>query len=185
MEFVLAMFGFGSLLLLAGVVGGDLTFQGATIPKIGRLPRFTLSLLGGGLIVTSGVLWALIALPGEGGEGPAPAVSAPGDAVTATVTRDLAPFHRQETLELFVDQRHVGTLTVDEDDPHGSLEITLPGSEVGYDAVLHARGPANEQSEFSGSGTLTTATSFRVRLDRSSTTVELVPVSQGLPAPGR
>lgn len=185
MEFVLAVFGFGALLLLAGIVGGDLTFRGATLPKLGTLPRFTLTTLGGGLIATSAVLWAAV-LPLDGdttdGVTTAPATAAPGttgapaaDGAVATVTRDLSPSHRQETLELFVDQRRVGELRLDAETPSASLKIPRPDEPVGYEAVMQARTHADDPLTQHGTGTLEPASAYRVLLNPASATVRLVP----------
>jgi hypothetical protein len=179
-EFVVAVFAFGSLLLLAGIVGGGLTYRGATLPKLGRLPRFTLTALGGALILASGLLW-LRSLSGNGTSGgpdPGPPSGDGKGAVTRTLVRELAPFHHSEQLDVFVDQRRVGSLEVNAGRPRATLRITL--SEAGthqYDTHLRARLPGGDPSQFTGSGVLETGTArrFRVLLNRSSATVEIVP----------
>jgi hypothetical protein len=182
MEFVVALFGFGALLLLIGILGGDLSFHGATVPKVGRLPRFTVTVLGVALIVTSGVLWALVSLPRDTSTTVTdrPESPAPGK-VTITVTHELlATVHRSEVLELFVDQSRVGTSTVTPEQRTATVEFTLPSpSEYGFDASIRAKTHANEDSRFTGSGTLdaTSARAFRVRINRSSAGVELVPIN--------
>ncbi len=186
MEFVVAVFAFGSLLLLAGVVGGDLTYRGATLPKLGRLPRFTLTAIGGVLVIASGLLWLRSFSGPETSTTPRPdrpAGSAGGAGgreatITLTLTRELPPFHHSERLDVFVDQRRAGSLEVSAERPLATLEITLQKEGAHqYDARLVARLPGGDPSEFSGSGVLETEKSrrFRVLLNRSSATVEVVP----------
>ncbi|MGH2732616.1 MAG: hypothetical protein ACRDJG_06735 [Actinomycetota bacterium] len=180
MEFVVAVFAFGSLLLLAGVVGGGLTYRGATLPKLGRLPRFTLTTIGGALVIASGLLWLRSFSGPETSTAPRPDRPA-GDreaTITLTLTRELPPFHHSERLDVFVDQRRVGSLEVGAERPLATIEITLQkGGAHQYDARLMARLPGGDPSEFSGSGVLETEKSrrFRVLLNRSSASVEIVP----------
>jgi hypothetical protein len=59
MQYVLAVFGFGALLLLVGLIGGDLKYGGATIPKVGAMPRFTTTIFGSGVLLLSLILFAV------------------------------------------------------------------------------------------------------------------------------
>lgn len=177
---MVAVFAFGSLLLLTGIVGGGLTYRGATLPRLGRLSRFTLTALGGALVIASGLLW-LRSLSGNGTLGGPDAGSPAGGgkgAVTLTLVRELPPFHHSEQLDVFVDQRPVGSLEVNAGRPLATLRIALrKGGTHQYDAHLRARLPGGDPSQFTGSGVLEidTARRFRVLLNRSSATVEIVP----------
>ena len=41
MQFAIAIFTIGVVLVLIELVGGDLFYRGLTVPKVGPLPRFT------------------------------------------------------------------------------------------------------------------------------------------------
>jgi hypothetical protein len=47
MQFAIAIFTIGAVLILIGLVGGDLSYRGLTVPKVGVLPRFTTTIAGG------------------------------------------------------------------------------------------------------------------------------------------
>jgi hypothetical protein len=180
MEFVVALFGFGALLLLIGIVGGDLTFQGATVPKVGRLPRFTVTVLGSALIVTSGLLWAMIALPQDKSATVTGRPDSPSTGkTTITVAHELlATAHRSETLTLFVDQRSVGSSTVTPERPTATFTFTVPSpGEYGFAASMLAKTHGNDDSRFTGSGTLDAkrVRAFRVHINLSSAGVDLIP----------
>ena len=155
MEFVVAVFGFGSLLLLLGIVGGDLTYRGVAVPRLGRLPRFTLTAIGSGLLVVSGLLWIRVS---PSPQQPGPRASSPSERVagtTITVTRELASFHRSEQLDLVVEQRRAGRIDVNAQRPQGTLDVNLKGVEAPrYDALLVATTPGGDRLEFAGSGVL-------------------------------
>ncbi len=59
MEFPIAVLGFGVLLLLVGLVGGDLSYSGFVVPKVGPLPRFTTTLTGLAFVLLSVVVYAV------------------------------------------------------------------------------------------------------------------------------
>jgi len=171
-----AVFGFGSLVLLAGIVGGDLRYGGASLPRLGRLPRFTLTALGGVLVVASGLMW-LRTLPDDAPPAAAPAAApAAGDDVV-TVTRALAAFHVAEELDVAVGQRPPVRLEVGSEQAVASVDLAVDGpGPHRYDARLVARLPGGDTGVFSGSGTvdLRQASRYRVELDRSNAGVRLV-----------
>jgi hypothetical protein len=178
MEFVVAVFGFGSLLLLLGIVGGDLKYRGVSVPRLGRLPRFTVTAIGSGLLVVSGLLWirASPSAPQPGAD-TNPASTGEGEG-TVTVIRELASFHVTEQLDLTVGQRRAGRIDLDGQRPQATLDVELRGGGPHqYDALLVATTPGGDRLEFGGSGVLeaTRSRRFLVTLNRSSASVEIVP----------
>lgn len=178
MEFVVAVFGFGSLLLLLGIVGGDLTYRGVTVPRLGRLPRFTLTAIGSGFLVVSGLLWMRATSPSPRPDAATSPASTGAAGATITVTRELASFHLSEQLELVVGQHRAGRIDVDARQPQAALDVNLgEGGTHQYDALLVATTPGGDRLEFAGSGVLDADRSqrFLVVLNRSSASVEIVP----------
>ena len=60
MQFAIAIFTIGAVLVLIGLVGGDLSYRGLTVPKVGPLPRFTTTITGGVFLAFS--LWDWLAI---------------------------------------------------------------------------------------------------------------------------
>lgn len=196
MDFVVAVFGFGSLLLLIGVLGGGLTVGGVKVPEVARRPRIAAGILGTGLMLASGGLWTFetfsgrqpgssptamsSAQPGhlERSPGWQPTSEKPSDKVLVTVHRELLLRHREERLDIAVEQRPLASVLVDRVAPSGSLELVLSGDGLHrYEAVLIARDDAGDEFVFHGRGALDTRQDrvFRARLDLGSAAVVLEP----------
>jgi hypothetical protein len=94
-EYVIAVFSFGSVLLLIGLIGGDLKAHGFEIPKVGALPRFTTTVLGSGVLLLSLILWA-VSMASENtaktsAQGPDPTQSQSASALPRSTRPDVQP----------------------------------------------------------------------------------------------
>lgn len=142
MEFPIAVLAFGGLLLLVGLVGGDLSYRGFVVPKVGPLPRFTTTLVGLGFIVLSVVVYALEVSVVNGRSGPEPVNAVVresvrpvepvepvdpvvAEAIVVTVVDQLGAGQFEEQVDLAVDGSYVGTLYIDEFTPVSSLELPV------------------------------------------------------------
>jgi hypothetical protein len=145
MEFAIAVFTLGAVLILIGLVGGDLSYRGLQVPKVGMLPRFTTTITGGVFLVVALSMWLLTEF-GHEASGTAAAASAvgPGGGGLAVETTELAPTTPDsspvtlritdqltrgvvaETITVRLDDEEVGTLECTADGPDDALELAVP-----------------------------------------------------------
>jgi hypothetical protein len=193
MDFVVAVFGFGSLLLLIAVLGGGLTAGGITVPPVRRTPRLTAGIVGSALMLVSGGLWAAETLrPEQAGvpsaagppSRPLPVEPSPGnDGVVSdspvVVRRELLLRHARERLDISINQRPAVSLMVDKARPSGSLHLVLAGEgPFRYEATLIWVDDQGEEGVFHGRGALDPRSggrTLRATLNFSSASVVLEP----------
>lgn len=193
MDFKVAVFTVGAGLALLGLFGAGGTILGIKVPTLSTGGRIVGGVLGLVLVLTSGALWAVESIhddvaqpspvaappapPGQGDVTAAPpaASASPGEHRIVEVHRSMLLRHREERLEISVDQNPPVTLVIDREAPSGSLELAVAGEGPHrFEAVLSAIDDAGDEFVFSGTGVLE-ARSLRVVLDRGSATVVLEP----------
>jgi hypothetical protein len=145
MELAAAAFTLGAVLILVGLVGGDLTWRGLQIPKVGRMPRFSTTVVGTAFLLIGLFIW-LVEVPVEALGDPTAsgtptnvptATGPPADGPTATGTPNdveyvtvtfydaLTEGAVTETIEVTVDGQAVGSLSADVYQPSASLPFGI------------------------------------------------------------
>jgi hypothetical protein len=174
--FAIAVFTTGAVLVLIGLVGGDLTYRGLHVPKVGVLPRFTTTITGGVFLVIGLAVWALqtfgMATPYQPvhderpvgvtteqvNTGPRqadpPASSRQDEPVTVSISDSLTDGAIEEHVEVAVDGQMVGTLSPDLDNTSDTLQFAVSKGRHTYSlqGVLVAADDGQEYS-FAGEGT--------------------------------
>jgi hypothetical protein len=167
MQFAIAIFTIGAVLILIGLVGGDLSYRGLTVPKVGVLPRFTTTVTGGIFLLFSLVVFVTAEFghdinpvaavqadvvgsgaggSGTSGSGPASGVSA----VTVQFNDQLTDGALQEVIQVNVDGQHVGTLQADVGSPNATIEFSA--DEGSHDYAMTGALQALDGSEYSLAG---------------------------------
>jgi hypothetical protein len=117
----LLLFGAGSLLLVAGLLGGGLEMRELKIPRVGRFAR-VLATGAGAMCILLGIG---MSTPPEAGPGDNVAKAAEGGPVHFTVRDQLGETQISEKVTVIVDGRRVGDLTVNADYPESEIEISV------------------------------------------------------------
>jgi hypothetical protein len=125
----LLAFVFGALLLFVAIIGGGFELRELKVPKVGWAPR-VVALVAGLIFVGIGVANNLQTVPSA--EAQPPVTSQPEQAKTDvspidfTITDQLGDAQVSERVAVEVDDRMVGTLTVDTVHPTASITVTVP-----------------------------------------------------------
>jgi hypothetical protein len=178
--FAIAVFTTGAVLVLIGLVGGDLTYRGLHVPKVGVLPRFTTTITGGIFLAIGLGVWAVQMFgtsapyqPADNGtrlgvtteqrtiagqqqstaSSDPSAESRQNEAVTVSISDSLTDGALEEHIDVAVDGQMVGTLTADVDNTSDTLEFAVSKGQHTYDlqGVLVAADDGQQYS-FSGDG---------------------------------
>jgi hypothetical protein len=168
MQFAIAIFTIGAVLVLIGLVGGDLSYRGLTVPKVGPLPRFTTTVTGGVFLAISLVVF----LTAEFGHlDPGPANDPVGsyqnnagqtqtdlsvvDAVTVELRDQLTDGALQEQIEVSVDGAYVGTLSADLATPEAALRFPVTEDVHSFAMAGVVQFPDGSEVPVAGEGTFT------------------------------
>ena len=141
MQFAIAIFTIGAVLILIGLVGGDLSYRGLTVPKVGVLPRFTTTIAGGVFLIFSLAVFVVaefghdvdpvpaahadVVAQGAGGGGSSDPATSRIDAVTVQFNDQLTEGALQEEIQVTVDGQQVGNLQADVTDPSATIEFSV------------------------------------------------------------
>jgi hypothetical protein len=163
MQFAIAIFTIGAVLVLIGLVGGDLSYRGLTVPKVGPLPRFTTTITGGVFLAFSLVVFLVaefghdpVALdPGMTDMAGAGVVSetttaAGVDAVTVQFSDQLTDGALREQIEVTVDGSYAGTLYADLAAPDDNIQFSV--TEGPHTYAMAGTIQAQDGSEYSLAG---------------------------------
>ncbi|HEX8858816.1 MAG TPA: hypothetical protein VGC06_06910 [Actinomycetes bacterium] len=161
-EFPVAIFTIGAFLVLVGLVGGDLSYRGLTVPKVGVLPRFTATVTGGAFLAMSLVVFLVIEFghdPPAAAADPVvsvssePVVDPAGEAVTISFNDTLTEGAFQEDIDVSVDGSHAGTLHADVDATSSSIDISVEQGEHSYTLIGLIETEGGDQIPVTGEGT--------------------------------
>jgi hypothetical protein len=175
MQFAIAIFSLGAMLIVIGLVGGDLSYRGLQVPRVGILPRFTTTITGGVFLACAMAVWLLAEFGHETVGPPAaasvidpgwPAVSEPATEpaapastsdpmVTLQIIDSLTPGAIAEQITLRVDGQEAGTLECSLDSPDDALDLALAPGAHQVTLVGQVWTTQDESVEVSGSGQLT------------------------------
>lgn len=141
MQFAIAIFTIGAVLILIGLVGGDLFYRGLTVPKVGVLPRFTTTIAGGVFLMFSLAVFVVaefghdvdpvpaahadVVAQGAGGGGSSDPATFRIDAVTVQFNDQLTEGALQEEIQVTVDGQQVGNLQADVTAPSAAIEFSV------------------------------------------------------------
>jgi len=141
MQFAIAIFTIGAVLILIGLVGGDLSYRGLTVPKVGVLPRFTTTTTGGVFLMFSLAVFVVaefghdvdpvpaahadVVAQGAGGGGSSDPATSRIDAVTVQFNDQLTEGALQEEIQVTVDGQQVGNLQADVTAPSATIEFSV------------------------------------------------------------
>jgi hypothetical protein len=179
--FAIAVFTTGAVLVLIGLVGGDLTYRGLHVPKVGVLPRFTTTITGGIFLAIGLGVWAVQMFgapapyqPADNGTklgvateqrtiaGQQQSYTASSDPstqprqsepVTISISDRLTDGALEEHIDVEVDGQMVGTVAADLDNTSDTLEFATSKGQHTYNlqGVLIAADDGQEYS-FAGDG---------------------------------
>jgi hypothetical protein len=166
MQFAIAIFTIGAVLVLIGLVGGDLSYRGLTVPKVGPLPRFTTTITGGVFLAFS----LAVFLVAEFGHDPVPdpgtppmagagvisettAASLGVEAVTVQFNDRLTEGALQEQIEVTVDGAHAGTLYADLGAPDDSIQFSVAEGTHSYTMAGALQAADGSEYPLAGEGT--------------------------------
>ena len=122
-------FGLGALLLLTGILGGGFELKEVKIPKVGNIARAAASLVGVfSILLGFGLLNMQSAQTDPAAHPPSsmPAESsAPAAPITFNIDDQLGTGQLSEQVEVVVDGKNVGNLTVNKDYPSSTISPTV------------------------------------------------------------
>jgi hypothetical protein len=137
MELAIAAFTLGAMFILVGLVGGDLSYRGLTIPRVGALPRFTTTIAGCVFLLISLSIFLVNSVPANGAQPPpdpspttpanptGPASPSAGQEpmreVGIAVVDELAANQVAEEVAVFVDGMTAGQISCSRDEPDGCV----------------------------------------------------------------
>ncbi|HEV8651883.1 MAG TPA: hypothetical protein VG276_21425 [Actinomycetes bacterium] len=170
MQFAIAIFTIGAVLILIGLVGGDLSYRGLTVPKVGVLPRFTTTIAGGVFLMFSLAVFVIaefghdvdsvpaahaevVAQGASGGGSSDPATSSRVDAVTVQFNDQLTDGALQEEIQVTVDGQQVGNLRADVTDPSATIEFSVEEGSHHYAMAGALQAQDGSEYTLAGEGT--------------------------------
>jgi hypothetical protein len=170
MQFAIAIFTIGAVLILIGLVGGDLSYRGLTVPKVGVLPRFTTTIAGSVFLAFSLAVFVIAEFGHDVGPVPAaphqvvgqdasgggvsdPAISSSVGAVTVQFSDQLTPGALQEEIQVTVDGQQVGSLRADVTNPTDTIEFSVEEGSHSYAMVGALQAQDGSEYALAGEGT--------------------------------
>jgi hypothetical protein len=167
MQFAIAIFTIAAVLILIGLVGGDMSYRGLTVPKVGPLPRFTTTVTGGIFLAFSLVVF-LVAEFGHEPVAPGPGIAPePGDrvvpattsvgvaAVTVEFSDRLTNGALREQIEVAVDGAHIGTLYADLAAPEDTIQFSVAEGDHTFAMAGVVQAPDGSEYPVAGEGSFT------------------------------